>query len=165
MEETCKAKTLRWFKVPPEKRGPFVTEKDERQRACRGSRGALSLPGPCTAACWAGHAVCWTWISVPLLRTGGTSHSSPEEMGLLRVLHVFRFYSSLISGTAWVATAGQQQSLSHAWVALAEVQELRRAMVNQGFTELRQWDRDTPSSARLSNKNYINGNHAFVQLQ
>lgn len=58
MEETCKAKVLGWFKVPPEKRGPLVTEKDERQRAYRRGRGALSLPGPCTAACWAGHAVC-----------------------------------------------------------------------------------------------------------
>lgn len=72
--------------------------------------------------------VFWACISVPLLRMGGTSSSSfPRGHGIAKgvaaACHLAQFQ--------WVATAGHQQSLSHAWVALAEAQELRRDMGKQ----------------------------------
>lgn len=48
MEETCKAKILRPFKVPPGKSAPLIMERDERQHAYWRGGGALSLPGLCT---------------------------------------------------------------------------------------------------------------------
>lgn len=130
MEETCKAKAWRVFKAPSQKRAPLITGKDERQRAYRGDRGAPRLSGLCTTLC-----SCLPGWACSLLCVFGAFAQDGRHQPLLLPQSRWDWpglCSNLSLGTApasdgvWVV-AGQKHGSSQAWVALAGVQELRRA--------------------------------------
>ena len=165
MEETCKAEILRPFKVPSGKRAPLTTAwltAGQRWRAA-----CLQERWRCTESVRSLHNT--AQLDTRILCAFGAfapdgRHWPLLQMGLTRALQQFAPGAVPVSGRAWVV--GQRRGSSHAWVVVAEAQELRRAVRTQDFTELRHGDRDRPRSARLSsnNNNKINGNNAVVLI-